>query len=695
MNLADGYTLMLQAIAQAMTPDPELHLDQWSEQHVVIPKGSAFAGPYRLAHTPMARRILQCLSPSHHATRVVVRGASQMLKTQVAVNAILGWIDGAPANILTLEPTDKLAKRLSARVAKAIDACSPVRAKVAKPRSRDARNTIDTKEFDGGAVHIVTAGAAANLAEIPARYVIGDEIDRMDVSVNEEGDPIALAEARTTTYEGISKTYLVSSPTIVGASKIDAEFARGTQETYHVPCPRCGHLHALEQDNFHYDYDEASDRVASAWFACPDCGGLIEEHHKPTMLADQAMGGQARWVAASDGDGETVSFHINAFYAPLGSISWRRLARQHAHAERRAQRGDTSARQVYYNTRLALSYDNATSTTTVDKLMARREPLPARVIPDAALVLTMAVDTQPDRLECHIRAWGPGMESWPIDTIILVGDPSEHPSTPGSVWARLDEIRRTPFQHASGASPIPISAYGIDSGGANTQDVYNYGMSRRRLGCRILKGASRPNRPIISSKPSNVDVRWNGQRTEGGAELWLVGTDVAKDWLHNRLTLDAGPGAIHFADWQPREWFEQLLAERKLIKYIKGFPKVEWFKQPGDRNEALDVMVYNVAIAHHLGLHKWSAQDWADLRARLAPAHLTPDLFAQSPAQPVAPAVAPSESASNQPPAPAHQAPAAIKTEQPPQPPAQPVAPVVAPRAPIPARRTFSRGVTL
>lgn len=627
MNCADGFTAVADAIAQAMQPDPELHLDVWSEENVVIPKGGAFAGPYRLSHTPYARRVLQCLSPGHPATRVVVMAASQMLKTQVFINAALGWIDHAPANILALEPTDKLAKRLSSRVGKAIEACDAVKEKVAKPRSRDSRNTMDTKEFDGGTLYITTAGAAANLAEVPARYVFCDETDRMEASVNSEGDPVELAEARATTYEGMAKFYHVSSPTLAGVSKIAALHAMGTQEVYHVPCPHCGHLHELEDDNFRFDYDPDTDRVDRAWFVCPECGAEIDEHHKGTMLPDEAMGGQARWVAKSQGDGETVSFHISAFYAPLGSISWLRLARQRARAEIRKQRGDPSSWQVYENTRLAKVHDNTQSTTTADKLRQRAQAYPMRVIPMAGLVLTMAVDTQPDRLEVQIEAWGPGMEHWVIDYIVLNGSPTEDPSSRTSVWARLDEVRRTPFAHASGAPPIPISAYLIDSGGANTQDVYNYGSHRAHVACLIGKGASRPNRPIISSTPSKVDVEWNGQKTEDGAVLWMVGTDVAKDWLHNRLKLQDGPGAMHFPTGLDPSWFEGFLAERKRLRYVKGHAVTEWVKNPGDRNEPLDLSVYNLAVAHHLGLHRYSPNDWERLRAKLIPQNLTPDLF--------------------------------------------------------------------
>ncbi len=633
MNCADGLREIGDAIAQAMMPDPELNLDSWSEENIVLPKGSAFSGPYRLSHTPFARRPLQCLSPGHPAARVVVMAASQMLKTQVFINACLGWIDRAPANVLALEPTDKLAKRLSARVGKAIDACDVVRPKVAKPRSRDARNTVDCKEFDGGAVYITTAGAAANLAEIPARYVFCDEVDRMERSVNSEGDPVELTEARTTTYEGISKAYHVSSPTMLGNSKIHELFQQGTREAYHVPCPHCGHLHELVQDNFHYTYDADEDRVDRAWFVCPDCGAEIDEHHKTTLLPDEGLGGRACWVATAAGDGETISLHISAFYAPLGSITWLRLARQHARAKIRQQAGDPSAMQVYWNTRLALPFDNADTTTTAQQLQARAEAYPARVLPEQALVYTAWFDTQPNRLEGTLVGWGPGLEWWVLDHIVLWGSPTAAPEDAGSVWAQLDDVRRSPLAHASGAL-IRLSAYGIDSGGSNTQDVYNYGAQRERVGCLVTKGHSIRGKAIIASKPTPQEIDWQGQRTPEGVKLWMLGADTAKDHVFNRLRLATGPGAMHTHQQIDADWYEQLLVEKPHTRWHKGRAIREYIKPNGARNEALDCVVGNLAIAHYLGLHKWSAQDWAKLRKNLIPADLTPDLFATAPNDP-------------------------------------------------------------
>ncbi len=637
MNIADGYGEIVRAALRGARPDPELQVDQWSEEHMVLPKSSSEPGPYRIERTPYARRVLQVLSPGHPAKRVVVRAASQMLKTQTAINWMLSCIHLAPANILALQPTDKLAKRLSARISTSIRDVPAVAAAVAAPRSRDTRNTIDAKDFKGGALYITTAGAASNLAEIPARYVYLDEVDRMESSVEGEGDPVELAEARTTTFSSNCKIYATSSPTVENFSKIDTLYAMGTRESYHVPCPHCGHLHELVLANFHYQRDPDSGYMVRAWFVCPDCDAEIDERYKGQMLKDVEMGGQARWVAESQGDGETVSFNISAFYAKAGDISWLALARQYARAEERRERGDSDAMRVFYNTRLALSYDDTSHTTTAAKLIerARTETYSLRVVPDQALVLTMSVDTQADRLELQIEAWGPHMEHWVMDYQVLAGDPTDPPTRAGSVWQRLDMIRRTPIYHVSGV-PLYISAYAIDSGGQNTQDVYNYGADRERAGCVIIKGANRPNKPIISGVPTKVDVSWNGRREDNGARLWFIGTDTAKEWLYGRMKLVSGPGCMHMHEQLGQAWFDGMVIERPVRKLNKrGQVITEWVNPPGGRNEPWDTSVYNLAIAHKLGLHKWSDRDWEALRAKLIPQHATADLFsAAPPAQP-------------------------------------------------------------
>lgn len=632
-SLASGYDTYLDGFADGIRPDPDMHVDEWADRYMVIPKksGAAESGNYRTDRTPYAREVMRCLSPDHSSRRVIVKGASQLLKTQVGLNWIAASMHQAPANILVLLPTLGIAKRVSSRISETIKAVPELRERVAEPRSRDSKNTTDTKEFDGGTLYITTAGSASNLAEIPARYLYGDEIDRWDISVDGEGDPISIAEARTSTFEFNAKIYFSSSPTLEGISRIDALYKEGDQRQYHVPCPHCGHYHVLE-----WDMLKADAELTRAWIICPACGAEIDEHHKSSMLPAGV------WIAQSVGDGgQTVSFEISALYAPLGWVSWLSLAKQHQKAKIARERGDSEPMQVFYNTRLALVWNPTEASVKADVLKNRAEDYRLRTIPENCLVLTAAVDVQPNRLEVKTMGWGEGLERWVIDYQVIWGAPTDD-----AVWRDLDGVLSTPLAHPSGYQ-LPISAMTVDSGGYNTQDVYNYCRQRRNRKVIAIKGSSRPGRPIIAQKPSLMDVTYRGRQDKRGVELWFIGTDTAKDWLAERMHLESGPGAMHFSKDLPDEYYKQLTSETRQPKYHRGHKISIWVKNKADRNEALDVTVYNLAAAYFLGLHRKTPNDWANLRRQINPP--TKDLFSQplpetgAPVQTSVPAPAPTQ----------------------------------------------------
>ena len=83
-------------------------------------------------------------------------------------------------------------------------------------RSRDAGNTMLSKEFPGGILILTGANSAVGLRSMTARYIFLDEVDAYPASADEEGDPVALAEARSRTFAQRRKVFLVSTPTIRG-----------------------------------------------------------------------------------------------------------------------------------------------------------------------------------------------------------------------------------------------------------------------------------------------------------------------------------------------------------------------------------------------------------------------------------------------------------------------------------------------
>ena len=594
----------LTTLADSLAPDPDLPVDVWADTYQVIPKdsGANEYGKFRTSRTPHARAVMQALSDHHPCKRVVLMGASQMLKTQTGLNWLMASIHQSPANFLWILPTGKLAKRASTRIAKNIAAVPEVAERVAAPRSRDSVNTLETKEYIGGSLFIVTAGAAANLSEVPARRVLFDEVDRAELNVNGEGDPVALAEARQTTFERNRKSYYPSSPTIKDESIVERLYLRGTQRQALAECLHCGELQPLDFDRL-----IVTDDGQGALYPCMHCGAIHTESDKPRMFAKGA------WSDGVGGDGETESFTISGMFLPYGWLPWIALKREYDKAKAKLDEGSEEAMIAFYNTRLAKSWERQKEQTKAEELMARAEAYKLGTCPPGVLRLTAAVDTQADRLEMLVIGWGRGLEAWVIDYQVIRGDPADL-----QTWGRLDALLQTRYPHAYGQT-LPIAAAFVDSGGNATQEVYNFTRNKRARHIYAIKGASKPGRPVLSSKPSKVEVRWNGRVEPHGADLWFVGTDTAKDYLANRWRAKSGAGQIHFSHQLSDDFYRQITAEYRVTVWRHGHRLSRWEKKQADRNEVLDLMVYNTAAAQYLGLHKLTDAHWDKLAAALNP----------------------------------------------------------------------------
>ncbi|MNQ81355.1 Phage terminase large subunit [compost metagenome] len=134
---------------------------------------------------------------------------------------------------------------------------------------------------------------------------------------------------------------------------------------------------------------------------------------------------------------------------------------------------------------------------------------------------------------------------------------------------------------------------------------------------------------------------------------------------------------MHFANDLPDDFFDQCVAERKVARYIRGHKRIEWVKGKAERNEALDLMVYCLAMAHYLGLNRYKEHDWERVRQSLAQSGLFDVALGIKTVQ--------GERLSN-----TEQATPAVVS----QPAPQPAAPVVPsrPAAPPPQRRSSSSG---
>jgi hypothetical protein len=161
----EGADIIRQAWRDGLTPDPPLTVSQWADRHRYLsPRGSAEPGRYRTDRTPYMRDIMDALSPVHPARRVVFMKAAQVDATESG-NCWLGYIiHHAPGPVLAVQPTVELAKRFSRQRIDPLIADSPVLKERVKPaRSRDAGNTVLSKEFPAGLLVITGANSAVGL----------------------------------------------------------------------------------------------------------------------------------------------------------------------------------------------------------------------------------------------------------------------------------------------------------------------------------------------------------------------------------------------------------------------------------------------------------------------------------------------------------------------------------------------------
>ena len=507
---------------------------------------------------------------------IVIMSSAQVGKTELILNIIGYYIDYDPAPMLVVQPTVKpMAEDFSKdRLAPMIRDCPTLAGKVHDVKSRASGNTILHKTFPGGHVTIGGANSPSGLASRPVRIVLMDEIDRYPASAGTEGNPIKLAEKRTTTFWN-KKKIKVSTPTIKGASQIEKEFLSGTMEEWCVPCPCCGKYQPYEWRRI---------RFSDVTMECKYCGEYISE-------IDWKQG-NGKFIAEHPERFRKRSFHLNELASPW--THWPAIIREWKEAKKeQKENGDTNKLKTFINTALGETWEERGKGADEDSLLSRRERYESD-IPDGVLLLTAAVDVQDDRFEIEVVGWGRGYESWGIKYEKLSGDMDQE-----ETWNELEEWLEREFYFASGSSLL-IARTCIDTGGHKTTECYKFLKRMEKKGKRIsgIKGFGREGQgiPLIHKLSTN---------NEYNVKVLILGVDSGKEMVVSRLsTVDEGPGYCHFPINKElgydEKYIKGLNSEQRVTEIKNGKVVTKWVKKSGTRNEPLDLRVYNTAAVEIL-----------------------------------------------------------------------------------------------
>lgn len=564
----------------AFKPPKKMTLSEWADSYAYLSSESSAEGG-RWHTLPYQKGIMDAVTDPK-IEQITVMKSARVGYSKILNHVAAYHIHQDPCPIMIVQPTIEDAQGYSKEEIAPMLRDTPVlRGLVSEAKSKDGANTILQKQFPGGSLSLVGANSPRGFRRVSRRVVLFDEIDGYPASAGTEGDQIKLGIRRTEYYWN-RKIVSGSTPTVKDFSRVERMFQQGDQRRYFVPCPECGHMQYLKWANIRWldnDPDTAS-------YGCESCGVLIPHSKKRWMVE------RGEWRATAPGNGKHVSFHIWAAYSYSPNATWPNLVEEFLDAK-----NDAEQLKTFVNTVLGETWeDEYASKVGADALSERAatEEYQQGVVPVDCLLLTIGCDVQDDRLSLSVWGWGREEQGWLIDRVVIYGDPSRP-----DVWKQLDEILQAPYE-GEGDRKLKVMVTAIDSGGHHTAEVYQYARERQGMGVIAIKGMAQKNKPPIG-KASKVDLNAKGKTLKKGAQVFPVGSDTVKSLLFGRLKHnDPGPGYLHFYPTVGTEYFQELTAEKQVMRFKNGFPERVWVKKSSARNEALDELVYAYAALNRV-----------------------------------------------------------------------------------------------
>lgn len=586
-----------QGLLALYRPEP-LTAVEWADENFYLSSESSYhEGRWTTLHFQVA--ILNSMGNDEIRIVNVVKSA-RLGYTKMLLAAKGYLLVHKKRNILTFSPTDTDAESFMKTHVDTMIRDVPAVLNLAPwygLKHRD--NTLSAKRFAHGKQLFVHGGKAArNYREKSVDAVIYDELSAFDEDIEKEGSPTTLGDKR---LEGSTfpKSIRGSTPKIRGQCQIEAAAEETAHKLhFHVPCPHCGEKQVLKwggpETPFGIKWDPG--KPDTAYYQCEATGCVIYQHEIQDDSRAYGMK-DGVWVCSETGaytrDGmdwfdeegepmptpESIAFYLWTVLSPF--TTWAQIAKDFL-----KMKGSATKLKTFVNTTLGETWeDELGEKLEWETIYNRREIFPT--VPKQAVALLGGIDTQDDRYEGRVWAFGPDEESWLVDRWILYGDPAG-PELKKKVSERLYRN----YTREDGAI-LHVVRWGWDSGGHYTDEVYAQSVLHGARWVIPMKGANTYGKPIAN---------FPRKKTRKHVYLTEIGTDNAKELIYNRLKIQPQPGTnvagcVHLPannDICDESEIQQLCAEIKVAKIERGKRVYRW-DSGGRRNEALDCFVYALA----------------------------------------------------------------------------------------------------
>ena len=582
-------------------------IEAWAGRRIVLPDGPHRGQRYRVRREPW-RDILAALS-SPQLEQITIRASVQSGKTAALIVTALFYM-ARGKSVLFLEPVESLQRHMAKRIIAFGRACLDpgIAAAYEHPRPPLIR-----QHANGGRVEVLAASADDAGLSRTADVVIVDELRAF------RGDLLQELTDRMAAFGGRGKLVTASSAGYADECKTTAEFQKSDQRQWFIACPKCGRASMTAWAAFRYK------NRAQPRYVMPCCA---------VELTTKALAGAVnagRWKATAVARvPRTRGYHLDCF-SGSSFESLDTIKRQWLHAsEHRRLTGSMREIIAFQTGRLAVPYNpQLENGVTPDAIMANcRQAYDAKVVPAWASLVTVAVDTQDNRLEAEVSAWGAveveeptaatELKGWDAATFKglqwrgrwyrlrraalsyhrLYGDPAQ----PGP-WEQLRAICETRIRHETGPPLLPATV-GIDVGGHHGPAVADF-VKVAGAGYQCVKGlADTRHDGLMARKSATEDSLAN----YGPAGLLLVNGNAAKASVFSMLRSQIGGGdpqlgwpadETHYGPEEYAGICSEVLT--RVLNRKTGATSTIW-KKTRAQNEALDLLVYSLALVAYLGV---------------------------------------------------------------------------------------------
>lgn len=586
----------------AWAPPENLTVSRHAELHRMLAHGqSAAPGPWR--NTPYYTVEIMDAFTDPLVEKITIMASVQSSKTESVYNMLHYAICQDPAGALIVMPTLITLRRVNKRILTMIKD-SPATASHLTGNLDDI--TRQQIQLDNMSLYFATAGSSSDLRNIEVRYVHLDETDEYEAGIGDQGSPIEMAEARTTTFWNRKIIHSCTPTTEDGYIAI--EYNRSDRRKYFVPCPYCRGYQQLSfwrvkhagcelgkwpKDKRDPDYIRQQ-RVAR--YECEYCGAEIDDRDKRWMLRfgtwvpELRVEGSDTAVYPIERDGSCpiprprpshVGYNWSALYSP-----WRNFSE--VAAKFFETKDDPEKYQTFVNLWLGEPWKDVARKRETAEILALKTDRPQLIVPAGTIALTAGIDNQADGKWIVIRAWERDLTSHLVRNGFV------------ETWEELEQwIFHDVYPLEDSDIVLPIWRAAIDIGGTRLEDedetmteqVYTWlrGPGRGVFGVRgspkQIGGGKKMRLSVIDKMPGK-----GGKPIPGGLKLWLIDTAMMKNAVSARI--EAGKFHLH-ADVD-QTYARHITAEAKE-RNRQG--KMAWAVQNRRPNHQWDAEIYAAAMA--------------------------------------------------------------------------------------------------